>query len=166
METKTKKMSSTKKKLLVDIAVFVVFAIVSAPQSTGIAIHEWLSIIFMAPIITHLLLNWKWIVKVTTRMFKRLPGETRFNYIWDFVLFIMMVLVMVSGILVSESALPALGLAIVIDPFWVTLHDMSANVLLLMIGVHLAMHWTWIIDALKKYIFRRTKTSPQTAGGQ
>ena len=120
MEPKTKKMSLTKKKLLVDIAVFIVFAIVSAPQSTGIAIHEWLSIIFIAPIITHLLLNWNWIVKVTTRMFKKLPGETRFNYIWDFALFIMMVLVMVSGILVSESALPTLGIVVFIDPFWAT----------------------------------------------
>jgi hypothetical protein len=166
MEPKTKKMSLTKKKLLVDIAVFIVFAIVSAPQSTGIAIHEWLSIIFIAPIITHLLLNWNWIVKVTTRMFKKLPGETRFNYIWDFALFIMMVLVMVSGILVSESALPTLGIVVFIDPFWATLHDMSANLLLLMMGVHLAMHWTWIVDAFKKYILRKAKTSPQAVGGQ
>jgi hypothetical protein len=161
-----KSMSSTKKKLLVDSGVFLLFVFIAAPESTGIAIHEWVSIIFVAPVLVHLLLNWNWIVKVTGRLFRKMPGETRFNYVWDFLLFIFMVIVMASGILISESALPAFGIIVSIDPFWAAVHDVSANLLLLMVGVHLAMHWTWILNAFKKYLFRKTKTSTRPTGGQ
>lgn len=136
-------------KLYIDFGVFLLFVVVSAPQATGVALHEWLSFILIPPLIVHLLLNWKWIVGITTKMFKRLPGATRFNYWWNLLLFIVMTLIIFSGIVISEAALPALGIAIIVDPFWSVLHDVTANLFFPLVGVHLAMNWKWLMRALK-----------------
>lgn len=159
MIEKMKKMSKNKLNLYVDIGIFLFFALVSAPQATGIAFHEWISFVFVVPIIVHVLLHWRWIVKVTSRLFKKLPAETRFNHLWDLLLFIDMVLVTFSGIVISEAALPALGIAVVVDPFWSAMHDITANLFLVMMGVHLAMHWSWLVTMFKRYIWRKPAIS-------
>jgi len=154
-----KKRNPNQTKFLIDVVAFVLLALVCAPQVTGIAWHEYLSVIFAVPIIIHLLLNWRWIVNVLQRFFKKLPGQTRFNQLWDIFLFILMVEVTVSGILISEALLPALGIEITNDPFWVAVHNTTANIFLVLMGVHLAMHWKWITHTFKRVVSRRSSTA-------
>lgn len=153
MAQEKRKNSSTKTKLYLDIFLLIGFILVNIPQSTGIPFHEWASVIFIVPLVAHILLDWKWVVSVTKRMFGRLPGEVRANHIIDLVIFIMMVLALFTGFLVSEAALPALGINVVVDPFWGGMHDLTANLTMLLIGVHLAMHWKWIKTNVSKYLF-------------
>ena len=102
--TKTgKKMSSRQIKLYVDIFLFIGFVLVNIPQATGIPIHEWASFLFIVPLMVHILLDWKWVVSVTKRMFGKLPGEVRFNHIWDLIIFIMMVLALFTGTIISDQ---------------------------------------------------------------
>ena len=155
MNQKRKKLSNTQKNLLLDIGLFFLVLLVSAPQATGLAIHEWLSIAFTVPVIVHLLWHWQWIVKVIKRLFSKLPGETRFNLILNLLLFVDVVLVSFSGIVISEAALPALGITVMIDPFWAMLHDLTGNLFLVLTGVHIAMHWKWVVNALKQYVWQR-----------
>ena len=155
-----KKMSLNESNFWVNLILFAAFFIVSAPQSTGIPLHEWLSFVFAVPIIWHLILHWDWIVKVGQRFLKRVPGETRFNYIWDIVLFIMMAVVFFTGVLVSEVALPVMGIPLEIDPFWSALHNTTANLLLVMMAIHLAVHWDWIVNAFKRYLLRKSTNKP------
>lgn len=149
------KMSSTKLRLYVDLALFASYVFVNIPQATGISLHEWASVLFIIPMLAHILLDWKWVVSVTKRMFGKLPGEVRTNHILDLIIFVMMVLALFTGFLISEAALPALGIPIVIDPFWSSMHDLTANLTMLLIGIHLAMHWGWIAKSVKRYILRR-----------
>ena len=139
----------------IDLGLLILFYLVMSPQATGIPLHEWISIAIMIPIVVHLLTHWKWIVNVVKKFFKHLPGETRFNQIWNILLFIMMNVAFFTGLLISEVVFPALGIAVNIDPFWVSLHNLSANVLLLMMGVHLAIHWNWIVNAVRRYLLRK-----------
>lgn len=155
MAQKQKKINSNQIKLIADIILFGAFMLANGPQATGIPIHEWISILFIVPIMLHLLLDWKWVVSVTKRMFKRMPGKVRFNQIWDLLIFIMMVFVLFNGLIISQAALPAMGIHITIDPFWVTMHGMSANLLMILVGVHLAVHWKWIVNMFKRYILRQ-----------
>ncbi len=152
MKQKQKKTSSNQIRLYADIILLGAFVLTSIPQVTGIFLHEWISILFIVPILVHLLLDWKWVVNVTKRLFKQLPGAVRFNHIWDLLIFIMMVFVLLTGFLISEAALPALGLHLTIDPFWSAMHHQSVSLLMIMIGVHLAMHWSWIVNMVKRYI--------------
>ena len=75
VNTTAEKKSQTKAKLWIDLFIFIVFLVAMDPRSTGIAIHEWLTIASMAAMMTHLLLNWQWIVEVTRRFFKK-TGES------------------------------------------------------------------------------------------
>ena len=162
MEQTTKKpLGLTQTKLLIDLGILLLFVIINAPQFTGLAWHEWVSFAFALPFLIHLILNWKWIVSVMSRMFKKLPGETRFNQVWDMLLFMVMVFVIFSGTVISVSALPALNIHLAIDPFWVSIHKTGANLLMLMFGIHLAMHWKWIVSNFRRYLWRQPSAVPE-----
>lgn len=155
--TATRKKSTTQIRLYANLVLLVSFILANIPQATGIPIHEWVGLLFVFPLLVHLVLDWNWIVNVSKRLFKKLPGEVRFNHFWDLVIFIMMILVLLSGILVSESALPSLGINIAIDPFWQSFHDMTANLTMIFIGVHLAMHWSWLVSSFKRYVLNKKR---------
>lgn len=154
MIQKTKKRSRNQIKLYSDIILFVAFVLTNIPQTIGILFHEWISVLFIVPLMFHILLDWKWVGSVTKRVFKKVPGEVRFNHILDSLIFTMMVLALSSGFLISEAALPAIGIKVVIDPFWSTMHDLTANLTMVLIGVHLAMHWDWIVRMGKRHLSR------------
>ncbi len=154
MQQADKKFSLTQFKLFLDLIVLTFFIIINIPGVTGITGHEWVSFIFVIPFLVHLTLNWKWIVSVFSRLFQKLPGETRFNQIWDSLLFLMIIFVSFSGGVLSEFVLPALGIHLAIDPFWRSLHTGMANLLMLMFGVHLAMHWKWITANFRRYVLK------------
>lgn len=163
MAIKAKSLSRNQIKLYSDILLFVAFILTNIPQTTGIPFHEWISVFFIVPLMVHILLDWKWVVSVTKRVFKKLPGEVRFNHIWDVLIFIMMVLALSTGFLISEAALPAIGINAAIDPFWSMMHDLTANLTMVFIGVHLAMHWGWVANMFKRYLWRGAKPAPQPA---
>jgi hypothetical protein len=154
MQTKQRKISQIKMNLLVDIAIFTAFLIALDPHMTGTAIHEWLGIALSAAIIAHLLLHWKWLVQITRRFLKRLPGQSRLNYLVNALLFIDVTLIILSGLMISEEALPLLGIAIQRDSFWRMLHTLSADWAIYILGLHVALHWKWIASAIKRYVLR------------
>lgn len=59
---------------------------------------------------------------------------------------------MISGIMISEVALPLMGIQLPQGFGWRRLHDMSANLFLLMLGVHTALHWNWIANTFYRYL--------------
>ena len=142
--------NSNRTKLLLDIGTFLAFLITMDPRFSGLAIHEWLSLALAGTIIVHLLLNWEWIVNVTKCLFVKATNGARINYVLNWLLFIDGILIMLSGIMISESAMPALGIALTKNFAWRQLHDMSANIALLIMGLHLAMHWNWIVATFKR----------------
>ncbi len=139
---------SARSKLIVNTILGVAFVAISAPQATRIPAHEWLSLAFIVIFALHILFSWQWIVGVTARLLSSLRGQVRFNYLLDAVSYLAMVAVIVSGIIISESVFPSLGFPRVRDRFWAIIHDRSSEFLLILIGIHLAMHWDWIVAAL------------------
>ena len=138
--------------LWVDLGSLVLMVYLSAPRASGIPLHEWISILFLAPFLAHLLLHWRWIEKVSFRFFRGTSGMARFNYVLNALLFICMIVVMLSGVLISRAFLPALGIPISPDRFWSGVHDASANLLLLLLGVHLGLHWDWLNRTTKQVL--------------
>lgn len=144
--------NQTKNKLWVDILIFIGFLITMDPRTSGLAIHEWLSLSMIAAMTVHLLINWDWISEITRRFFGKLGGQNRINYILNWLLFIDGTLIMISGILISEVALPLMGIKLPVGFAWRRLHDMSANIGLVLLGLHTALHWGWIINTFNKYL--------------
>lgn len=167
METQKKpKTNRTKTNLWIDIAAFVAFLVAFAPYSTGIPIHEWLGIAVGGVIVVHLLLHWDWIIKTTRNLFNKMPRRKRINYILDALLFIDTAIIIFTGLMISEAALPALGFTIAFTPIYITIHSLSANLAMMIIGLHVALHWKWIVKAIQRFViapFRNKKTGlPQS----
>ena len=146
--------SQTKTKLWLDILIFIAFLIAMEPHTSGLAIHEWLTLSLLAVLTIHLLLSWDWITEISRRFLGRLGGQTRFNYLLNWLLFIDGTLLMVSGIMISQVAIPAMGINLPPGFAWRRLHDMSANIVLVLLGLHTALHWGWVVTTFKKYLFQ------------
>ena len=151
-ETRTR--SQTKLKLVIDLGIFIGFLIAMDPHSSGIAIHEWLATSLIAALVVHLLLSWDWIAQISRRFLGRVNNQSRINYILNWLLFLDGTVIMLSGFMISESLLPFLGIQLPRNFAWRSLHDLSANLFLILLGLHTALHWSWIVDAFKRYIFQ------------
>jgi hypothetical protein len=81
-------------------------------------------------------------------------SQSRINYILNWAMFFDVVVLMLSGFLISEQVIPSLGISLPQNFAWRSLHDLSANLFLLLLGLHTALHWSWIVDAFKRYIFQ------------
>ncbi len=138
------KRASITTRVWLDIALFVGYVLLSAPQTTGIPFHEYFTVVFIPIFIAHIVLDWSWISRVFRPSDRKRPAETRFNRSFDIVLFVGMVVVIYSGFMVSESILPDFGIDPNASSFWAGLHDAGGNLLILLVGVHVAMHWPWI----------------------
>jgi hypothetical protein len=153
MNSISKSKNNTRIKLVLDILIFFGFLIAMDPHSTGVTIHEWLTIASMTAVITHILLSWEWIIQLTKRFFRMSALRPRLNYILNALLFIDVVLIMYTGIMISEAFVPSLGFRIPRNFSMRELHDMSANLFVILLGLHTALHWDWIMNAFKRYIF-------------
>ncbi len=130
-----------------------------ATQLTGRAIHEWLGVLLVLPLLSHLLLNWAWLRAAALRFLGYLPGEVRFNAMLNAAFFVAMTGTIVSGLLISETVLPALGLTPGHDPTLRWWHSFSADTMLVVLGLHLGMKWRWIRRIFGN-LLRPTMTRP------
>jgi len=144
--------NKTKTNLFVDIVILLGFLVASQPALTGTTVHEWFALSFTAVAITHLLLHWDWIVNITKTFFQKLIHESRFNYVLNSLLFTAMTATMLSGIMISRSVLATFGIVLNAGPAWRSIHSLSANLSMLLVGLHFAMHWKWIVNSVKRYI--------------
>lgn len=145
-------LSETVKNYWVDFFLFFAFIIDMNTHFTGLAVHEWLGIGFGIALIYHMMLHWQWITAVTQRLFKKLPAQQRFRYLIDLLLFIDMVIIVVTGLWISEVAMSQLGLPVAHSSLWERLHHTSSELSILLVGLHLALDWKWIVTHTKRYI--------------
>jgi hypothetical protein len=141
-------------KFILDVLIFVGFLLALDPRVTGIAIHEWLTIAGTAAILLHFLLNWNWISGLTRHFLRKSSTKTRLNYILNWLFFIDGVLVMLTGVMISEVVLPQLGLQAARNMQWRQLHSLTADWSLILLGLHLALNWDWVVHVVKRYILR------------
>jgi hypothetical protein len=123
---------------------FAVLLILLEPHGTGLPVHEWLGIAIGVPILTHLLLNWQWVVTVTKKMFAPVPLATRVCQVLNTVLFVATVVAIQSGVMISEVALPSVANLLGFSGAWRPLHEVSTNAMVLGAAGHAVLHWRWI----------------------
>ncbi|MCL1046405.1 cytochrome b/b6 domain-containing protein [Shewanella electrodiphila] len=144
------KQNLQKTRYVMDVFFLIGFMIVSAPQATGVPLHEWFSVVLIVPFVIHLLLHWDWAKASFKRLCSKVTMKERFNIVWSYLIYLMMLLVFVSGFLVSEAIFPFLDISLEIQAFWSKLHHDSATFIMPMLGVHLALHWSWMVKFTKR----------------
>lgn len=150
-------------KLGLDIVIALVFALLFNPRVMGgLTFHETAGIAIGAAILTHILLNFRWVKNVTAKLFcTKLSKKARFSYLLNIMLLILMSITIVTGILISRVLFPNLSVG---NPFMIRhLHSMASNLTLLLVGVHLGIHWQWVMNVLKKMFILKGR-KPRVGG--
>lgn len=143
-------MKSVGRKLALDAIALVLYALAALPALTTIPIHEWLGIAAFVVLAVHLVfgLGEAWSMARSADRSKRAARWS--NLVVDVLLLIALSVCMVSGLLVSGTALPTFGLFADGYYFWDPLHAASAKALLALLVVHLALHARWIANAARR----------------
>jgi hypothetical protein len=139
----------------VDVFIFVLFALVLNVPLTGLAIHEWLGIAIAIGLITHTVQHTNWVVTTTRRMMSATSFQNRVNYLLMVGLFIGFVSIIVSGLMISEVALPWMGVTPPGAPFMLWLHLASVGWVLWLTVIHIALNWRWIVNTSDRLVFKR-----------
>ena len=145
-------MNKNTKNFLIDIGIFLAFLFVSEPKLSGMEIHEWLGVALAATIIVHLLMHWDWIVSVGANYFKKMWHASRLKFVVDLLLFVSFVAVITSGLMISRTILPSLGVQLQQNMAWKIIHKLTADTSVLFLGFHFALNWNWILCMLKLYV--------------
>jgi len=138
-----------KYKFILDILLTLVMLLLMDPRSFyGLGFHEWAGLIIGLFFFLHKALSWSWIKKVTLAFFKSSPRRARSNYVLDILLLAGMVLMILSGIAISRtidfSWLNLGGSRM----FWRVMHTSSSYITLALFGIHLGLHWKWVLQRI------------------
>lgn len=143
-------MNSSRIKMICDIVIAIALLVLMEPKATGLSFHEWAGLAICLGFLIHNLLNWKWISCVTGNFLKHLPAKTRLNYLLDWLLFLGMFVIVLSGI----------GIAKTIDFSWLPLpdarwlwrglHASGALLTFTVVGIHIGLHWKWVLCHFRK----------------
>ena len=138
-----------KKNFIVDLVALVVYLAAASPALTGIAVHEWLGIGVLAVLVVHCAVHADWVASVAKGA-RASSWGARANLVLDALILVAFMVVVVSGVCISGSMLPMMGLYSEGYFFWDPLHAIAAKALLALLLVHVVVHWKWLVGLMKK----------------
>lgn len=131
---------------ITDIAMTIVLVVLMAFQITGEAVHEWTGIVMFILFIAHTILNRAWY----KQLFKGQYSTQRIvQTILNFALLIFFIVTAISGMLMSQYAVPFLRSGRLIGSAQ-SLHLAFSHWSFILMSAHLGMHWGIIIRPLQK----------------
>jgi hypothetical protein len=142
-------------KIALDTEMAIVFALLFNKMVLGgIVFHEVAGTAIGAAFIIHMALNWRWVKQVTLKIFSsKLSIKTRIGYIVNVLLLVTMSFTIISGIAISKSLFVNLKFGNTI--FFKVAHTSVPYLALILIGIHLGLHWTWVMNMFKR-VFKIT----------
>lgn len=137
-------------KILLDLLMAITFVLLMNPRVlNGLPFHEIAGLVIGVAVLTHIGLNFRWVVNTTKKIFDpKLPKKARFSMLLNLLLLISMAAVIITGILISRVVFPSL--AIQGDHSIRGIHSFTADATLALVGIHIGVHWQWIMSICKK----------------
>ena len=136
-------------KIALDIVMFVVLTLLYNSHVAAISFHEIAGLAICGLFIIHCLLNLKWIAGVSKRLFcKTVLLKTRIGYVVDLLLVVTFVFLVISGIQTSQFLFPVGSH----ESAWRGIHHFCGAVSIILVGVHLGLHWGFVLGMLKKAV--------------
>lgn len=139
-------------KFALDLVMGIVFALLFNTRVLGgMNFHEIAGLAIGFAILVHVLLNWKWVKNVTLSIFnKKLALKTRIGYVLNILLLLDMLVIIISGLFISKVLFPSLRMQS--SFFNRASHTSASYIALVLIGIHLGLHWKWVVNVTKKII--------------
>lgn len=143
----------TRLNVYLDLILTVSYIVLMEFNFTGQSIHELLGVFFGVIFGIHIVLHWQWVAGVTTKLFQKLFHVSRFKYVVNVLLFATMCTATVSGLLIAQT----LGFELHLTGEglfpWKAVHVLSSELTLLLVGLHVAISWRWIVTNTKRFVF-------------
>lgn len=170
------RLNTPKINLILDLFLALAFVVDLEYHFTGLTLHELIGLALGITLLVHILLHWGWIVSITRKFFNKLFHESRLNYLLNILVFVDLFVITLTGLAISRTLGLNLGLDRSLMQTFERLHILASNFSLVLIGLHVGLHWKWIVTYTKKYLlrlpFRRqrpavtlTSAVQQTSGG-
>ena len=134
-----------------DFVLLVAFVIAYSFNFTGLSLHEWFGLAFGLALLVHLTLHWDWVVRTTRNMLST-SGRRRVMWAVNLLLLFDMTLCVGSGIMISEVAIPALGIHVSGGGYWNELHARTADAAIVLIAIHVGLDWRWIVNVTRRLV--------------
>lgn len=145
-------MKKVRFKFGLDIFILVITLILMDPRAyLGMWFHEWAGLLIALFYILHKILNWNWIKGITKRLFGRVSGRTRLNYILDVLLLLSFTFIIWSGMGMSRTIdFSFLGFDRGRNMIYMPLHVGLSMLVIIIIGIHIGLHWNWVVARFKR----------------
>lgn len=136
-----------------DTVLLALYVVLQEPGgASGFVWHEWIGLAFIPFFVLHLVVSWRWIVTTWQRARADAAPRARINFLLNAALFVMMAIVVVTGLVISDYALPAAGIASHGTRRWEQFHNFTSSLLIPVAALHLALNWSWIRRAAVRYL--------------
>jgi hypothetical protein len=137
-------------KIILDIIMTLLLVLMYKKNVINLTFHEIGGLVLCGLFLIHKGLNFKWIVKISQKIFtKKLTVKARLQYSIDLLLLLSLTFVAVSGIFISETILTSISSDNII---WRVAHLFASALALILVGIHLGLHWGFIKNIFKKVI--------------
>jgi hypothetical protein len=139
-------------KFFLNALILVTTLLLMDPRSFyGLTFHEIAGLIICLFYILHIIVNWIWVKGVTVRLFKNATGKARFNYTIDWLMLIGVFLIILSGLPIAKIIdFSWMGFDRQNMMFWRLMHTSISMLVIVITGIHMALHWNWITNYFRK----------------
>lgn len=125
-------------------------------------VHAWVGVTILVGTVIHLALHWRWVTCVAQRFWGKSSAQARLNFGLDSLLFAVFSTTSLSGLVMwlvlfgggyrgGRNPLHHAALFGLTRSDWLDLHRWAGLLMLLIVGLHLILHWRWITCALRNY---------------
>src|SRR5437763_5337093 len=136
-------------RVSLDAALLVSLVLLQGLRSTGVPAHEWIAVVFGLHVIVHLVSNCGWIAAALRRLMSPAAWRSCVNAALNATVIVTIIVTVTSGFAISEVVVPLAGYGSSDLRAWRVLHHLAARVALV-VGLHLALNWDWIMRALRR----------------
>ncbi|MDD4370062.1 MAG: DUF4405 domain-containing protein [Anaerostipes sp.] len=137
-------------KIILDFVMAVVLALMFRKMSLGLNFHEIGGLVLLGVFIFHIILNWKWVAVTTRNVFKKeTPKKIKICYFVNVLLIVCFFCIGISGVFISKIVFNINALQ---NVPWQMIHYTSSAVALLLVGIHLGLHVSFITGMLSKML--------------
>lgn len=139
-----------KRKILLDIIMIILMIILMNLKIVGLKLHEMIGISIALLFIIHKIINYK-VLKSMKNLFlkNKLKAKSKIMFILDIILFILVVLSIITGIMISKVLF---SIPLIKRDLFITLHHFFSWWSFILISIHLGIHLDIFINYLKKKI--------------
>jgi hypothetical protein len=135
-------------KIIFDIVIAVLLVLMFNFALTGRIIHIILGALLFGLFIFHHLYNRKWIVQTTRGFFKKTTGPMqRVKYCLNVLLLALFSVTGVTGIYMVAVLITSVQ---EVPQIWLDVHVTSALFAMVLVMIHVGLHWRFFLSAIKK----------------